>query len=258
MGTSQKDSLEENLKHLKMLFSVDALPTVLKEAQGKQRSFTSLALELLEPEVEGREQRATANRMKRAELPEDWTLDTFPYHKQPGVNRAQIRQLAELDFVRGAENICFIGDTSVGKSGLSIGLARAAVLGGYTALFTKVSTVVDKLYASALDRSTQNLIRRLANIDVLVCDELAYLTLNEEQANLLFRLIDARYRRKSTIFTSNLGYDDWPSVLPKRAIASALIDRVTDQCHVIRIEGPKIRSGPKPAPTTREEEEVEF
>lgn len=231
-----------------MLFSLEVLPGVLKEAQSKQRCFTSLVLELLEPEVEGREQRATANRMKRANLDEGWTLQTFPYHKQPGVNRAQIEQLAELDFVREAANICFIGDVGVGKSGLSMGLARAAVEGGYTALFYKVSELVDKLYASVLDRSTQRLIRRLAAVDVLVLDEFAYVTLNEEQASLLFKLIDARYRKKPTIITSNLGYDEWSTVLPQRALASALKSRVTDQCHVIRIEGPTLRGGPREGP----------
>lgn len=161
------------------------------------------------------------------------------------MNRAQIQQLAELDFVREAANICFIGDVGVGKSGLSMGLARAAVLGGYTALFCKVGELVDKLYASVLDRSTPRLIRRLAAVDVLVLDEFAYVTMNEEQANLLFKLVDARYRRKPTIITSNLGYDEWSTILPKRAIASALKSRVTDQCHVIRIEGPTLRGGPR-------------
>ena len=196
--------------------------------------------------------------MKRANLPEDWTLETFPYHKQPGVNRAQIQQLAELDFVREAANICFIGDVGVGKSGLAMGLVRAAVEGGYTALFCKVSELVDKLYASVLDRSTPRLIRRLAAVDVLVLDEFAYVTLNEEQANLLFKLVDARYRKKPTIITSNLGYDEWSTILPKRAIASALKSRVTDQCHVIRIEGPTLRGGPREPVAAASTETTDF
>lgn len=204
-----------------------------------------MALELLEPEIQGRDHRATASRLKKANLPEDWTLESFPYHLQPGVDRGQIQQLAELEFVREASNICFIGDVGVGKSGLSMGLARAAVIGGYTALFCKVIELVDKFYASVLDRSTHRLIRRLAAIDVLVLDEFGHVTLNEEQANLLFRLIDARYRKKATIITSNLGYDDWSTVLPKRALASVFKDRVTDQCYVIRIDGPSLRRGPR-------------
>jgi DNA replication protein DnaC len=223
----------------------------MKEAQAKQKSFTALATELLEPEVKSREIRAAHNRLKRARLPEDWTLDTFPYARQPSVSRAHIKQLAELEFLREAVNICFIGDVGVGKTGLAIGVTRAAIEAGHSAMFWKVSELVDYLYASVLDRSTQRVIRRLANIDVLVLDEFAYISANEEQANLLFKLIDARYRRKPTLFTSNLGYDDWPTVLPKRALASALIDRVTDQCHVIRIEGPSLRGGERKSPTPK-------
>jgi DNA replication protein DnaC len=220
----------------------------LKEAQNRRKSFTTLLVELLERELEGREARATANRLVRARFPEDWTLETFPWDRQPGVSRSQIMELAELEFVREATNICLIGDVGVGKTGLAIGLSRVAVLTGYTVLFSKVSDLVDGLYASVVERSTQRALRRLASIDVLVLDELSYVTFNEEQANLLFKLVDARYRRKSTILTCNLGFDDWRTFLPKKALESALKDRVTDQCHVLRIEGPTLRSGPRKSP----------
>lgn len=195
--------------------------------------------------MKGREVRATDNRMTRAHFPENWTLQSFPWERQSGVSKSHILELAELAFLREASNVCFIGDVGVGKTGLAIGLGRAAVLGGYSCQFSKVADLVDQLYASVLDRSTQRLIRRLAAIDLLVLDEFSYVTLNEEQANLLFKLIDARYRRKATILTSNLGFDDWGTFIPKKAIESALKDRVTDQCHVVRIEGPTLRAGPR-------------
>lgn len=183
--------------------------------------------------------------MIRAHFSEDWTLASFPWERQPGVSKSRILELAELAFVREASNVCFIGDVGVGKTGLAIGLGREAVRGGHSCQFSRVSDLVDQLYASVLDRSTQRLIRRLAAIDLLVLDEFSYVTLNEEQANLLFKLIDARYRRKATILTSNLGFDDWGTFIPKKAIESALKDRVTDQCHVVRIEGPTLRGGPR-------------
>lgn len=195
--------------------------------------------------------RTTNSRLLRARLPETWTIDTFPFARQPSVDESHIRQLADLDFIREAANIALIGDVGVGKSGLAMGLTREAVLGGFTGLFIKVHDLVELLYASALDRSTARVMRRMAAIDVLVLDELSNVTLNEEQANLLFKLVDARYRRKPTIFTCNLGFDDWSSFIPKKAIESPLKDRVTDQCHVIRIEGPSLRSGPRSQTTKK-------
>ena len=87
--------------------------------------------------------------------------------------------------------------------------------------------------------------RQLSRWHVLILDEYDYVTLSEEQANLLFKLIDSRYRKAATIFTSNLGYDDWGTFLPRRALTKSLISRIIDNCHVVRIEGPSLRGGPR-------------
>lgn len=242
---SERDRIEELLKELRMPTALSVLPALLREAQAKKRSFSWLLARLLDEEIAGRKVRATENRMCAARFPEDWLLKTFPWERQPGVDRTEIMELAELEFVRLASNIVFIGDVGVGKSGLAMGLAREAVSAGYSALFCKVSGLVEELYASALDRSTARITRRLARIDVLVLDEFSHVTLNEEQSNLIFKLIDARYHRKSTIFTTNLGYDQWESFLGNKALATTLVDRVTDQCYVVRIEGPSLRTGPR-------------
>jgi len=242
---SERDRIEELLKELRMPTALADLVGLLREAQGKKRSFSWLLAKLLEQELAGRKVRATDYRMRAAKFPEDWNLKTFPWERQPGVDRMEILELAELEFVRLASNIVFIGDVGVGKSGLAMGLAREAVSAGYSALFCKVSELVEQLYASALDRSTTRIVRRLARIDVLVLDEFSHVTLNEEQSNLIFKLIDARYHRKPTLFTTNLGYDQWESFLGNKALATTLVDRVTDQCYVVRIEGPSLRPGPR-------------
>lgn len=242
---SERDKIEELLKELRMPTALSTVPALLREAQSKKRSFSWFLAKLLEQEVAGRKVRATDNRMHAAKFPEDWTLNTFPWERQPGVDRMEIMELAELEFIRLASNIVFIGDVGVGKSSLAMGLAREAVSAGYSALFCKVSDLVEQLYASALDRSTARITRRLARIDVLVLDEFSHVTLNEEQGNLIFKLIDARYHRKPTIFTTNLGYDQWEGFLGTKALATTLVDRVTDQCYVVRIEGPSLRTGPR-------------
>jgi DNA replication protein DnaC len=250
---THRDHLEELFGKLGMKHSAELLPVLLKEAQDKRHSFSWLLTKLLEHERDGRQQRATQNRERRARFPEDWTLKTFPWELQPGVDQREIQELAELDFVRQGSNIVFLGEVGVGKSGLATGLAREAILvGGYGALFIKIHDLIDQLTASLLDRSTPRVIRRLARIDLLVIDEFSHVKLTEEQANLLFRLIDSRYHRKSTIFTTNIGFDDWGKNLNNPALARSLAARVTDQCYVIRIEGPSIRRGPRPRPANRQ------
>ena len=114
--------------------------------------------------------------------------------------------LASLSFLVRAENIVFIGDPGTGKTGLAIGLLREALVSGRRGRFFKAQDLLDELYASLADRSSPKLFRRLAGYDLLLIDELGYLTLNAQQSNAFFKLMDERYGRKSTIITTNLDY----------------------------------------------------
>ena len=242
---STQDRLETLLRLLRLPEAIEILPAILKDARNHEKSTSSLLVKLLEAVLAAKSANATSNRMKRAGLPEDWSIESFPFHRQPALDRAQILELAELGFVRELANLCFIGDVGVGKTGLAIGLGRVAVLAGHSVLFVKTYDLLDSLFASTLDRSTNRLLRRLARWDLLILEEFSNITPNEEQANMLFKLVDARYRKKSTILTSNIGFDDWGTFFPIKALTKSLIDRVTDECHVIRIEGPSLRAGPR-------------
>ncbi|MBX3130293.1 MAG: ATP-binding protein [Polyangiaceae bacterium] len=132
-------------------------------------------------------------------LPERWTLESFPFKKQPGVSQKLIRGFAELDFIAKAENIVLIGPTGVGKTGLASGLLLKALQNGHRGLFVRAQDLFDDMYASLADRSSRKLIDRLARVDVLVIDEMGYLNLKPEQANIFFKLMEERYRRRATI-----------------------------------------------------------
>ena len=97
------------------------------------------------------------------------------------------------------------------------------------------------MYASLADRSSRQLVRRLARVHVLVVDELGYANLKPEQANIFFKLMEERYRRHPTIITSNLDYEEWPNLLGNRPMAEALLSRLRHYCHTIRIQGPPLR-----------------
>jgi DNA replication protein DnaC len=97
------------------------------------------------------------------------------------------------------------------------------------------------MYASLADRSSRKLIDRLARVEVLVIDELGYLNLKPEQTNIFFKLMEERYRRKATVITTNLEYDEWQNFLGNKALVDALLSRLRHQCHTVRIEGPSLR-----------------
>jgi len=180
-------------------------------------------------------------RIRRANLPERWSLETFPFARQPGVNRKQIRAFAELEFIAKAENIVLVGKTGVGKTGLSCGLLLKALENGYRCQFIRAQDLFDERYASLADRSTRQLPKRLARLDVLLIDELGYLTLKPEQSNIFFKLMEERYHCHSTIITTNLVYDEWHNFLGNKSMVDALRSRVRHYCHTVTIDGPSLR-----------------
>src|SRR5947209_5060518 len=227
---------------------VTAAPELADYVAGlKQRSrkVITLALRqllrLVRAQFQARQEGALEWRIQRANLPERWSLETFPFARQPGVNRKQIRGLAELEFIAKAENIVLVGETARGKTGLACGLLLKALENGYRCQFIKAQNLFDEMYASLADRSTPRLLKRLARLDVLLIDELGYVNLKPEQSNIFFKLMEERYRQHSTIITTNLVYDEWPNFLGSRPMVEALLSRLRHYCHTVHIKGPSLR-----------------
>ncbi|MCP5110050.1 MAG: ATP-binding protein, partial [bacterium] len=204
-------------------------------------SYSEFVARLLRAQWHARQESALEWRIRRANLPERWSLETFPFARQPGVQRKQIRAFAELEFIARAENLVFVGPTGVGKTGLGCGLLLKALENGYRCQFVRAQDLFDEMYASLADRSSRQLLKRLARLDVLQIDEFGYLNLKPEQSNIFFKLMEERYHRHSTIITTNLDYDEWHNFLGNRPMVEALLSRLRHYCHTVRIKGPSLR-----------------
>jgi len=196
---------------------------------------------LLCQEHKHRRERSLMYRLQQAKIPWNFSLNSFPFELQPGVRKHQIQALGQLAFIQNAENIVFIGNPGVGKSGLAVGLLRNAVVEGYRGRFYNAQDLLDELYSSLADRTTPKFIRRLFNYDLLVIDELGYLTLKPEQVNAFFKLMGERYGKKSTIITTNLDYQQWYELFDRQSLVDALLDRLKHRCITIKIDGPSLR-----------------
>lgn len=235
------DNLDQLCKSLRLGRIPEVLERELAHAHAKEVGYREFFARMLRAEYMYRQERSMAARIKRARLPVQLTLETFPFKQQPGVKQAAMRELAALDFIPRAANLVFIGPTGVGKTGLASALLLKALENGYRGLFIKAQELFDEMYASLADRSSRALFNRLLAIDVLLIDEMGYLNLRPEQTNLFFKLMDERYLRKPTIITTNLEYEQWYEFLGKKSMVEALLDRLRHQCHTIHIDGPSLR-----------------
>jgi len=241
------DELDQLLQSLKLHQIREVLGERLAEAATNGPTYTEFLRRLLREEHHTQQIRFLNYRVKRARLPETWPLETFPWERQLGVSRAQIEQLATLDFIGQASNLVFIGPTGVGKTGLATGILLTALYAGRSGLFVKAQDLFDDLFRSLADHSSRRLLDQLMKIEVLLVDELGYLNLRPEQSNIFFKLMEERYtRRRCTLITTNLDYEEWYAFLGQKAMVAALLDRLRHRCVTLRIDGSSLRS---PAPT---------
>jgi DNA replication protein DnaC len=239
------DQLRGLIAQLRFRGMEAALDAEIARAERDRVMPIELLYRMLTQEAASKSQRSLAYRLQQAKMPWDWTLESFPFDRQPGIDKRQIQTLAGLEFLRRADNLLLIGPPGTGKTGIALGLLREACVNGYRGRFYNAQALLDELYASLADRSSPKLLRRLSRFQPLAIDELSYLTLKPEQIDMFFRLIDQRYLRVSTIITTNLDLPAWYDLFQKKELVDAMLDRLKHRCIIIRIDGPSLRA-PEP------------
>jgi DNA replication protein DnaC len=176
-------------------------------------------------------------RTHRAKIPEKLVLETFPFDRQPKLNKKKIINLYDnFDYMTQNRNIIFMGPTGVGKTGLATSFMMQAVEKGYNGRFITFPDLVEHLYQSVADHTEAKVIRDFVGYDCLLIDELGYIEVDPVQVGLFFTLMHKRHKRKATLITSNLGFSQWGSFLKNDQLTAALVDRLTETSHVINMK----------------------
>jgi DNA replication protein DnaC len=217
------------------------LDAVCEQAAARQEDYKTFLSQALQTEWQGRYQRGIEARLRQARLPWVKTLEQFDFEFQPSLDRRLVRELTGLSFVERAHNVIILGPPGVGKTHLAIALGVKAVEAGYSALFLTLETLMTRLVRAMNENRLERSLQQLTYPKLLIIDEIGYLPLSQQEANLFFRLVVRRYERASLIITSNKSFLDWGETFNDPVLATAILDRLLHYSTTLNIKGESYR-----------------
>lgn len=238
---NQYEQLNSNLSYLNLENIRQNLNEYISKVNDHKISFSEALLDLTNKEINYQHQLELERRIQRARFPIIKKIEEFDFNFQPSINSQSISELTTMSFLAKRENVIFIGSPGVGKTHLAIGLGVKACEQGVRTLFINCHELMLRLQKAQEKQHLERVIRRYERYDLLIIDELGYLPLATDDANLLFQLINGRYERKSTIVTTNMPLSSWGVVLHNLAAAEAILDRLVYHSHIIKIKGKSYR-----------------
>lgn len=231
------EALKEKLRYLRLNRLLTHWEEDLKEAARRNMSHATFLTYVIEEEYRLKCDNARQQRLKRAHIPEQWTIETYPFARQPKLNRKQVMALYDtMDFIPKAQNIIWLGRTGCGKTGLATSFLTRAIQQGFTGRYVSFAELITELFRSRADRSEARTLKPYLSCDLLLVDELGYIETEPAQVGLFFTLMQMRHKKKPTLITSNLGFSEWGSFLKNDHLTAALIDRLTESSHLINMK----------------------
>ena len=235
--TLKKHLIQLSLKTILTIFEDEA-----QKALKTKISYIEYLKRLMEEEISRKTDRSIQAKIKKAKFPQIKTLEMFDFKFQPGIDQKYLNDLSYLAFTNKAENVIFLGPPGVGKTHLAIALGIKACCAKKRVLFFSAANLIDDLVIALTTKSLADRLAALCRFDLLIIDEIGYMPLSKDGANLFFQLISRRYEQGSIIFTSNKPFQEWGNIFANdNALASAIIDRILHHSHIFQITGKSFR-----------------
>ena len=236
-----REELFNKLKYCKLSGIIDSFDGIYNEVLDKEIGHLEFLEMLLDEEVIHRENNRYNRLLKTACFPTIKTIDSFDFSKAPFINKKEIMDLLNLDFLSDNQNIVFIGNQGTGKSHIITSIGVEACKQGKSVLFFTAASLGNKLIEMKEQVSLGKFIERLKKVDLLILDELGYVSLSHQSTQLLFQVFSERYEKGSIMITSNLEFGEWGNIFNDEIMAAAIIDRLIHNSVIKSFKGPSYR-----------------
>jgi len=237
MGVKMETNIKDQCRYLSLGYLNDNWESEVKSTEKKDWTPVNFLKHIIKKEYEHKKERSRISRSKSSKAPIEYTIETYPFLKQPQLNKARLLSNYEsLNYIHDNRNLILIGPTGAGKTGLATSFLLNAVNAGHRGLFVLFSDLINELWSSQADNKTQAVLNKYASYKCLLIDELGYLDIDTARVGLFFSLMQKRYKKTCTIVTTNLGFKEWEGYFGHKQLASALVDRLIDNGHVINLK----------------------
>ena len=228
-------------KELRLPVFRNEFEQIAQEAAKDQADYETFLLRLMEREYDTRLENRKKTQIRLAGFPAKLYLHDLKRDLLPVDASGKLTMLERLDFIASGQNIILAGNPRTGKTHIAIGLGLKACLQGYRVYFTTVHGLLTQLRESHAQRTLRQMELRFEKYDLVICDEFGYISFDKEGAELLFNHLSLRAGRKSTIVTTNLGFDRWNEIFGDPVLTAALVDRLTHKAHLVNMNGESYR-----------------
>ena len=233
--------LKSNLKQLRLPTIHAEFEKLAREAAAANEGHEQYLLRLTELEVAARAGNAVQARIRAADFPAHKDFDTFDFTAVPALNKPKMLELARGEWLEQRANACLIGSPGTGKTHCAVALGLAACRQGKRVRFCTAAALVTRLEEAQKQYQLERVLKQLDRTDLLICDELGYLSFSRAGAALLFQVFADRYERRSLLVTSNLAFSEWGQVFQGERMTAALLHRLTHRCHIFEMNGESFR-----------------